>query len=46
MDLNKLIEQEGLERVSEKTNISIFNLISWQMKILRSLNRVKGFKGF
>ncbi len=32
MDLNKLIEQEGLERVSEKTNISLFHLNSWPME--------------
>jgi hypothetical protein len=41
MDLNELIEIEGLESVSEKTNISIYNLNSLANKDFRELNRVK-----
>jgi len=41
MQLNELIEIEGLESVSEKTNISIYNLNSLANKDFRELNRVK-----
>ena len=41
MDLNELIEKEGLETVSEKTNISIFNLNKLANEDFRDLNRVK-----
>jgi len=41
MDLNELIEKEGLEGVSEKTNISIFNLNKLANEDFRDLNRVK-----
>jgi hypothetical protein len=41
MDLNELIEKEGLESVSEKTNISIFNLNKLVNEDFNELNRVK-----
>ncbi len=41
MDLNELIEKEGLESVSEKTNISIFNLNKLANEDFLELNRVK-----
>jgi hypothetical protein len=41
MDLNELIEKEGLESVSEKTNISIFNLNRLSNEDFGELNRVK-----
>lgn len=41
MDLNELIEKEGLEGVSEKTNISIFNLNKLVNEDFEELNRVK-----
>jgi hypothetical protein len=41
MKLNELIEIEGLESVSEKTNISIYNLDSLARGDFKELNRVK-----
>ncbi len=41
MKLNELIEIEGLESVSEKTNISIYNLNSLVNRDFKELNRVK-----
>jgi len=41
MDLNELIKKEGLESVSEKTNISIFNLNKLANEDFQDLNRVK-----
>ncbi len=41
MKLKELIEIEGLESISEKTNISIYNLNSLAHRDLKELNRVK-----
>ncbi len=41
MKLKELIEIEGLESVSEKTNISIYNLNSLANRDFQELNRVK-----
>jgi hypothetical protein len=41
MKLNEIIEIEGLEGVSEKTNISIYNLNSLLNRDFSELNRVK-----
>ena len=41
MKLKELIEIEGLESVSEKTNISIYNLNSLANRDFKELNRVK-----
>jgi hypothetical protein len=41
MQLNELIEKEGLESVSNKTNISIENLENLQNEVFQRLNRVK-----
>ena len=41
MKLKELIEIEGLESISEKTNISIYNLNSLANRDFKELNRVK-----
>ncbi|NOZ91242.1 MAG: hypothetical protein GXO60_08175, partial [Epsilonproteobacteria bacterium] len=41
MQLNELIEKEGLEAVSEKTNISLDNLNRLLNEDFEGLNRVK-----